>query len=178
MCSLSNLANRPWPQAPIDSRGMLSSPCAKFDSVVELLSTHPIIEQFPGLLHLSHSVISSALLPRPPQIFTCDIAESSISKSPIPLPELYALAIDRLHERQLLEASSMNSCIAVPPASRKRNTGGSTTRTRFQHPTAHPLLKTAYHLQRLSLHPFSHTETNAFNEIPISPRPHINIEAK
>lgn len=121
---------------------MLSSPCARFDSVVELLSTHPIIEQFPGLLHLSHSVISSALLPRPPQIFTCDIAESSISKSPIPPPELYALAIDRLHERQLLEASSMNSCIAVPPASRRRNTG-STTRMRFQHPIAHPFLKTA-----------------------------------
>lgn len=106
----------------------------------------------------------------PPQNFTCDIAESSISKSPIPPPELYALAIDRLHERQLFEASSMNSCIAVPPASRRRNTG-STTRTRFQHPTAHPFLKTAYHLQRLSLHPLSHTETNAFNEIPISQNP-------
>ena len=64
-CSLSNLANRPWPQAPIDSRGMRFSPCARFDSVVELLSPHPIIEQFPGLLHSSHSVISSALLPRP-----------------------------------------------------------------------------------------------------------------
>lgn len=107
----------------------------------------------------------------PPQNFTCDIAESSISKSPIPPPELYALAIDRLHERQLFEASSMNSCIAVPPASRRRNTE-STTRTRFQHPTAHPFLKTAYHLQRLSLHPPpSHTETNAFNEIPISQNP-------
>ena len=88
----------------------------------------------------------------PPQNFTYDIVESSISKSPLPPPELYVLAIDRLHERQLLDASSMNSCIAVPPASRRRNTG-STTRTRFQHPTAPPFLKTAYHLQRLSPHP-------------------------
>ena len=105
-----------------------------------------------------------------PSYFHMRYSKTSMSQSPISPPESFALAIDRLHERQLFEASSMNSCIAVPPASRRRNTG-STTRTRFQHPTAHPFLKTAYHLQRLSLHPLSHTETNAFNEIPISQKP-------
>ena len=77
--------------------------------------------------------------PAPPQNLICDIAKSSMSKSPISPPELFALAINRLHKRRLLEASSTNSCIAVPPPSRRRNIR-STIRTRFQHPIAHPFL--------------------------------------
>ena len=89
-----------------------------------------------------------------------------MSKSPISPPESFALAFDRLHE-----VSSMGSCIAAPSPSRRSNTR-STIRTRSQHSIAHPFLKTAYHLQRLSLHPLSHTETNAFNEIPKSQTPY------
>ena len=123
------------PQVRIGSRGMRFSPCARFDSVVELLPTHPIITQFPRLLYLPHSVIFGALLPRPLRIAHATWQNHPCQNRPYPLQgRSPQRSIDCMKHRAWAHA------LLLRPPSRRRNTR-STIRTRFQHPIAHPFLK-------------------------------------